>query len=284
MSKTRLFLLIGFSVTTLCLNVNAFGGLTLSVHPFKPPTQLVESFTPLVSYLSEKLGGIPVSLRIATDYQAHIDAIGHDEVDMAYMGPAAYVKLVEVYGVKPVLARQAINGSPFFQGKIFVLKNSTIASLTDLKGKRFAFTEPLSTMGYLLPRSMLLHAGITIDALASFNFIGDHINVALAVLSGQFDVGAVKEDVYFNYEAHGLRAIATTPAISDHTFVVSNNMASDQVQQLRNILFNLHETPAGQNIMSGITNNVTAFVPAIDADFDSLRVLLRELKTAGVTY
>lgn len=284
MSKTRLFLLIGFSVTSLCLNVNAFGGLTLSVHPFKPPTQLVESFTPLATFLSGKLGGIPVSLRIATDYQAHINAIGHDEVDIAYMGPAAYVKLVEVYGVKPVLARQAINGSPFFQGKIFVLKDSAIASLTDLKGKRFAFTEPLSTMGYLLPRSMLLHAGITIDALASFNFVGDHINVALAVLAGEFDAGAVKEDVFFKYESQGLRAIGTSPAISDHAFVVSNNVAPAQVLRLREILLHLHDDPNGKIIMSGLAKNLSAFVPAVDADYDSLRVILRELKAAGVTY
>lgn len=262
----------------------AFADLTLAVHPFKPATQLIEAFTPLVAYLSNKLDGTSVSLRITLDYQAHVDALGQNEVDIAYMGPVQYVKLIELYGAKPLLARQEINGSPFFHGKVFVAKSSSIQSLADLKGKRFAFTDPLSTMGHLVPRSMLWGAGISVDALAGFKFVGDHVNVALAVLTGEFDAGAVKEDVYFGYEARGLRAIATSPPISDHVFVVGNQVSAVRIQRLRELLFHLREEPDGKQIMSGVAKGVTAFVPAVDADYDSLRALLKTLSYAGTTY
>ena len=262
----------------------ACADLTLAVHPFKPATQLVEAFTPLVAYLSKKLDDTSLSLRITPDYQAHVDAIGQNEVDIAYMGPVQYVKLIERYGAKPLLARQAINGSPFFHGKVFVAKSSAIQSLADLKGKRFAFTEPLSTMGHLVPRSMLWGAGVSVDSLAGFKFVGDHVNVALAVLTGEFDAGAVKEDVYFGYESRGLRAIATSPPISDHVFVVGNQVSAVRIQQLRELLFHLREEPDGKQIMSGVAKGVTAFVPAVDTDYDSLRALLKTLSYAGTTY
>ena len=56
----------------------AHADLVLGVHPFKPATKLSEAFTPLTNYLGEKLR-TPVSLRIAKDYQAHIDAAGRDD-------------------------------------------------------------------------------------------------------------------------------------------------------------------------------------------------------------
>lgn len=274
-----------FGILILCgCQIALAANLTLAVHPFKPATQLMEAFTPLAAYLSNKLGDTSVTLRIAPDYQTHVDAIGRDEVDIAYMGPVPYVKLIEVYGVKPLLARQAINGSPLFHGKIFVAESSSIQALAGLRGKRFAFTEPLSTMGHLVPRSMLREAGVSVEALGDFKFVGDHINAALSVLAGEFDAGAVKEDVFFSYEARGLRAIATSPPISDHLFVAGNQVSAIRIQQLRDLLFQLSEEPNGKQIMSGVTKGVTAFVPTVDADFDSLRALLKTLAVSGVTY
>lgn len=257
--------------------------LKLGVHPFKPPTKLIESFSPLASYLSEKLGE-PVSLQIAKDYQAHTDAAGRGEIDIAYLGPVSYVKLRDTYGAMPLLARQAINGNPVFHGKIFVSKDSAILGLTDLKGKRFAFGEPHSTMSHLVPRHMLWQAGITAGKLASHKFVGDHVNVALGVLSGEFDAGAIKEDVYLSYENRGLRAIATSPPFSDHLFVASKKMPAARVRKLQDILLQLHNDPRGAAILQSITKGVTALVPVRDSDYDSLRAVLKKMQELGVEY
>ena len=192
----------GMGIVLLCASVHA--DLILEVHPFKPPTQLVAAFAPLADYLSGKLGQ-PVTVRIAKDYQTHIEAIGNDAVDLAYLGPVAYVKLRAAYGPRPLLARQQIGNSPVFHGKIFVRQNSPLQTLADLKGQRFAFTEPHSTMGYLVPRYQLWQAGIPVERLATYQFLGDHVNVALGVLTGDYDAGAVKEDVFELYKGRGLR-------------------------------------------------------------------------------
>lgn len=259
----------------------AHAELTLGIHPFKPPTTLIKSFTPLVNYLSRKLNE-PGSIKISKNYQAHIDSVGQDKFDLAYMGPAPYVHMVQAYGQKPLLARQVINGSPVFHGKIFVHKDSAIQSIEELKGKRFAFGDPNSTMGHLVPRYMLWQAGVRVEQFASFKHISDHMNIVLAVLAGDFDAGAVKEDVFFAQQQRGLRPIATSPPIFDHLFVARKRLPAEKVEALRNALLNLANEPNGKEILQAMTPGVTALVPAADQDYDNLRVILNKLKDLGI--
>jgi phosphonate transport system substrate-binding protein len=272
---------IGLGLFALALPVNA--ELVLGVHPFKPPAKLIESFSPLANYLSEKLGE-PVKLVIARDYQAHIEAVGNNHVDIGYFGPVPYLKLHDAFGARPLLVRQVINGSPTFQGRIFVAAASPIKSLTELQGKRFAFGDAHSTMSHLVPRYMLLQAGVTADKLASYSFVGDHVNVALGVLAGDFDAGATKEDVFLQYEKRGLRSIATSMPLSDHVFVANNKLPEKKVQKLRTLLLQLHTEPRGSLILQAITPGVTQLVPVQDSDYDNLRQLLSKLKLTGVQY
>jgi phosphonate transport system substrate-binding protein len=279
--KMRLWVLAGLGMALLCMAMRVHADLILQVHPFKPSTQLMASFAPLADYLSQQLGQ-PVSVRIAKDYQTHIDTIGHDAVDIAYLGPVAYVKLRESYGPRPLLARQEIDGNKYFHGKIFVRQDSTIHALSDLLGKRFAFTEPHSTMGYLVPRYQLWQAGVPVERLANYKFLGNHVNVALGVLAGDYDAGAVKEDVFSTYAERGLRAIATSPPIADHVFVASRKLADAQLRTIRQALWQLHNDPKGAGILQSITPGVTALVPVQDSDYDTLRVVLKKLKELGV--
>lgn len=267
----------------LAIAIPVQADLKLGVHPFKPPSKLIESFSPLANYLSEKLGE-PVTLQIAKDYQEHINATWQGKIDIAYLGPVSYVELHDSYGPTPLLARQAINGNPVFHGKIFVRKESGIRSLTDLKGKSFAFGEPHSTMSHLVPRHMLWQAGVGTENLTSHKFVGDHVNVALSVLSGEFDAGGVKEDIYFNYERRGLRAIATSPPLSDHLFVASRKMPAAMIRKLQGILLQLHNDPQGMAALQSLTKGITALVPVQDSDYDSLRTVLRKMKEIGVEY
>ena len=51
--------------------------LTLEIHPYLAATELIDRFTPLANYLTQKTGR-PVTVTIAGDYQEHIDQIGND--------------------------------------------------------------------------------------------------------------------------------------------------------------------------------------------------------------
>jgi phosphonate transport system substrate-binding protein len=223
--------------------------------------------------LSEKTK-IKIDCNISKDYRDHIDIVGQDRVDVAYMGPASYVLMTQKYGRKPVLSRLEINGTPLFQGVIVTRQNSSIKTLHDLAGKSFAFGDPNSTMSYLVPLFMLNEAGIRKDTLARHNFLSSHQNVALGVLIGDFDAGAVKEEVFYQFKERGLKDLAWTPKISEHVFVSRSTLPSGTVKILRNALLILND----ESILSSIKSSASALVPASDSDYNNLRSIMLSIE------
>lgn len=251
--------------------------LTFGIHPYLPAQELHTRFQPLADRLGKALGRT-INIRIGRDYEEHIRAVGANEVDIAFMGPAQYVKLVDEYGPRPLLARLEVDGKPELFGAIVVRKDSSIRALADLKGHRFAFGDPDSTMSHLVPQAMMAEAGVPLTALGEHKFLGAHKNVALGVLSGDYDAGAVKMEVFDEYAGRGLRLLAKTPAISEHVLVVRADMPIEQIDQLRAALLGLKQQPDGARIMQSINKGMTAFAPAVDGDYDSLRVLMRAIE------
>ena len=251
--------------------------LILSIHPYKQATAISKSFSPLVKYLSNKTNR-PFELKISKDYQTHIDLIGKDQVHIAYMGPASYVKLVDIYGNKRLLTRLEVSGSPTFQGMIITRQDSEITTLNMLKNKRFAFGSPSSTMSHLVPRYMLHDAEIPLTKLQHYAFLGNHINVALGVLAGNYDAGAVKESVFYKYEKKGLKVLASTPPLSEHLFVVSNNMDKKLVNKLRKLMLELNLKTEGPDVLRSIKKTTTALVSVQDNDYHNLREIMETLQ------
>jgi phosphonate transport system substrate-binding protein len=247
--------------------------LILAVHPYLPKDEIISRFTPLANYIAHSIGR-PVEVRIGRDYEEHIDAIGTDSVDIAYMGAVPYVKLVAKYGKKPLLVRQEIDGQQLLKGEIIVRQDSPLQSLSELKGKRFIFTDPDSTMGAVIPQKVLIKAGIPLNNLASYKFVEGHDNVALAVLAGDYDAGAVKEETFQKYAPKGLRALAHLPSVYDHVFVTSTKLSPEIIDSLRSLLLQMKSSQEGRSIMTQIHPKMTAFVIPSDSEYDNLRTLM----------
>lgn len=250
--------------------------LQFGVHPLFPSAELVERFTPLLDYLTSKTGR-EFRLRIAQDYDRHIHAIGSEQLDVAYLGPTIYVRMVERYGTKPLLARLSRDGQATFRGVIFARDRSPLRQLGDLVGKRFAFGDPSATMTFLIPRYMLQREGVPLSQLAGYQFLGNHQNIVLGVLMGEFDAGAVKDDVYAQYAGKGLRTLATSMPVSNHVYVASGKLADSLQQGLRQALYDLASQPEGLAILRRIDPASTGLMPGTDSDFDTLRTILKEL-------
>ena len=275
--KTK-YLMIKFTVlcqfVALCFSFTAWAEepLTLWVHPYLPATELIKKFTPLADYLSKKCNKT-IRVNVSKSYKSHIERVGEERMDLAYLGPASFVKVISKYGEKNLLARLEVNGSPIYHGMIVTGEDSHIKSLNDLKGKSFAFGDPNSTMSHLVPRYMLLEAGVSIDDFKKVNFLGSHNNVALGVLGGYYDAGGLKEGVYFKYQERGLKLLAESPPISEHVFVVRKDMPQSCIDILRQAMFELKD-PA---ILTPIKSSVTGLVPVKEEDYNYLISVLKEL-------
>ncbi|MET0052644.1 MAG: phosphate/phosphite/phosphonate ABC transporter substrate-binding protein [Candidatus Thiodiazotropha sp.] len=259
--------------------------LVLGIHPYRPYTELKQMFAPLAAYLEREIGN-PVEVRVGESYNVHLDAVVRGDVTLAYIGPSLFVELLHKVELPPrILARLEVNGQPTFTGKIITRTGSSIHSLADLRGKRFAFGSPESTMSHLVPRQMLFEAGIHLEDLDSYHFYNNHNNVVLAVLAGDADAGAVKEAVYDQYHAQGVVAIATTPEISEHLFVTPEKTDPILVERLQTALLKLTAAnPETHDVLFPIKHTATALVTGKAEDYQSLEQILKALSARGVTW
>jgi phosphonate transport system substrate-binding protein len=93
---------------------------------------------------------------------------------------------------------------------------------------------------------------------------------------GDFDAGAVKEEVFHEYKDRGLIALEWTPKISEHLFVAKSSLPGSIINALRVALLTLKDEPDAGRIMSSIKQGVTALVPVEDRDYDNLRDIMKK--------
>lgn len=249
--------------------------LILGVHPFLSNDAIIKKFSPLAKYLTKQTG-IDIKVRVGSSYDEHIQYVGLNKVDIAFMGPASYVNMVNTYENKPILARLEVKGVPYFKGNIIARKDSNIKTLKGLKGKRIAFGDPNSTMSYIVPHHILHKAGVFKNRLTKHEFLHSHTNVVLGVLSGDYDAGAVKPSVFKKFEDKGLVIIAETPKISEHLFVVRSNLSTNKINALRTAMLNIKKSKKGMSALKAIKNSITNLVAATSNDYANLRKIIIE--------
>lgn len=270
-----------FVATLLPASARAEQPLVLGVHPFLASEDIYKRYNPLAEYLSIVLGR-PVTLQLEHSYDEHVNSIRKGTMDIAFIGPAAYVKLTKLYGKVPVLAAFEVKGARTYKGVIVVREGSPIKTLAQLKGKTFAFGDSKSTMGHIVPRYLMLKAGVNITSLAAYDYMSNHDNVALGVLTGNFDAGALKDDILNSYKDKGLRVLASSQPLPEHLFVARSGLSAELVQKISTALHSLNKTDAGQQVLASMQKNLTALVPARDSDYDPIRNILDTLTKSGV--
>lgn len=266
-------LLLGLACVPQLSRAGAGEPLAMAVYPYRPAVEIQNHFAPLLKLLSGAVDR-PISLRIGRDYDEHMRMVIEEGVDLAYIGAAGYLALTRQASDLSLLCRMEIEGRAELGGHIVVRKDSPLKSLADLRGRRMAFTDKNSTMGYLVPRAILARAGIREKDFLAQRFFGSNENVAMAVMSGDFDAGAMRADAFDAYVAAGLRSLHELPRFSEHVFVATRRLARPLQEAMRGAMLGLADTAAGRDVLRKIRNNATALVPGKPADFDGLRQML----------
>lgn len=189
--------------------------LTFGVYTTDKPTVMYRKFMPLVEATQEAMQRelkreVAIDFRIFKTYEEAREALVAGTIDFARFGPASYVLAKQANPDVALLAMETKNGKKTFQGHIVVREDSPIRSVAELRGKRFAFGDPTSTIGRYLAERELLAAGLHGADLAKFDYLGRHDRVFRAVELGDFDAGAVKSGTFAKLnEKQQLRVLAS---------------------------------------------------------------------------
>jgi phosphonate transport system substrate-binding protein len=147
--------------------------------------------------------GVPVKLFTPADYDGVIQGLIGGTLDMAWLGASSYAKiyLTDPAVVDLALTKQNVDGSTGYFSIGFARKDAGIASMDDVKGKSFAFADPNSTSGYLVPGAELTEKyGKLEEYFSEVKFSGGHEQTIVGVANGDFAAGVSWADGLGNWE------------------------------------------------------------------------------------
>jgi phosphonate transport system substrate-binding protein len=168
--------------------------LVLGTVPTESSAHQTERYEDLVKYLSQKLG-IPVEQKSSSDYAGVITAMQFKHVDVAYFGPKSYVEAALRANAEAFVVEVGEDGTQGYHGLIIAKKGSAIQKLEDAKGKVWAFTDPNSTSGTLVPTIYLVKER-KIDPQTYFSkviYSGGHEASMLSVKGGKVDIASTND-------------------------------------------------------------------------------------------
>lgn len=247
------------------------GDIILGFMPYMSPSKLVEKYTPLAEYLSKRLN-TKVSIQIAKNYTEHLENVKKDKYDIAFLGGSPYIYLADNFNKKNLLVRYEFNDKPTFRSVVFVNKNSTFETIKDLDGKKIALGNKKSTLSSQVPMYMIMEAGIDIDK-TKFVFLNNHENVLLGVLFGEFEGGAIAEEIFLEHQKRGLKAVGYSDDLSTHVFTASDSLTKNDQKEIKKALLELKQNK-NMKVLKSISKNLTGFVEVQDSDYDLLRGIL----------
>jgi phosphonate transport system substrate-binding protein len=249
--------------------------------PSENAQQVIQNAQPIVDILQKGLG-MEVQPFVATDYTGVIEALRVNKLDVAFLTPASYVLAKNEANVRVALKSER-KGSPYYHAAIITRVGSGIETLEDLRGKTFAFGDPLSTSANVFPRKMLKERGI--DPVRDFKQIlysGGHDATVLAVLNGKVDAGATyanspdsNDTAWMRYlknpdDVKKIQAIAFSEPIPADNLVINANLDAEIAKKVELTFLELSRDPNGKKMLRDLYQ-IDGFVPASDKDYDSVR-------------
>ena len=165
------------------------------------PEGRMAAFGALADYLSEQIGR-EVDLIKTVSYAPTIEAMRAGKIDfMRAGGSFTYMIAHEKAGAEAVARVGTSAGPGLYQSAIVTHPGSGITTIEELRERAadidFAFVDPASTSGHLIPRAHLEASGI--DADADFGrtlYTMSHTNSVMTIIAGKVDAGAISLNSY----------------------------------------------------------------------------------------
>jgi phosphonate transport system substrate-binding protein len=259
--------------------------LRVAVAAVISPKGTVESYSPFLNYLEEKLNR-PIELVQRRTYLEVNDLIEHGEVDLAFVCTSAYIQGRDVFGMELLVAPQ-VGGQTTYNSYLIVPTSSNAKSMKDLRGAVFAFTDPISLSGRVYPTYLVQQLGLTPEEFFGRTFYTySHDEAIRAVASGVAD-GAAVDSLVYEYAAardpslaEKVKIIHRSPDFGIPPVVVSPFTRPQVKADLQTLLLGMADDPASSEALASI--GVERFVLIDDNAYDSVRTLMGVIPTSAV--
>jgi phosphonate transport system substrate-binding protein len=254
--------------------------------PYVAPDEIVARYSPIINRVSERLG-VPIDIVVGNDYQHLEELIVTGQVDVAVLGPYAYVRARKRAPSMEVFASHIALGSTTYGTYILTHEDSGIEHLNDIVGRRIAFVDRRSTSGWLSPAAHMLEKGINPVTDVEALYLGSHERVFGAVARGEVAAGAVygailSEGRKRNSEGSQIIVLAKCARIPYDAYVIRAGVEPVVGDALALALGEISTRDRkGRRTLASLAR-INGFVPVTDDHYNTIRQLEdRILKELG---
>jgi phosphonate transport system substrate-binding protein len=231
------------------------------------------------AYLQRELGR-PVSFVQRRSYREVSELLLAEKLDCAWICGFPYVRYRERMRL---LAVPTWEGEPLYRSYVIVpSSDKTTQSIGDLGGKIYAFSDPDSNSGWLVPNSLLFRMGK--DPATFFRktfFTWGHRRVVDAVAVGLAQGGSVDGYVWETLKLHhpditSQTRVAYRSAKYGHPpFVTRLQLPASDFKQLQDVLVGMRTNPDGRDLLRRL--NLEGFQIAPESIFNGIAENMRML-------
>jgi phosphonate transport system substrate-binding protein len=246
------------------------------------PKETFVHYRELLAYAGEKLDRKVVLVQRKT-YGEINELLRKGEIDLAFLCSGPYAMEKDKYGFE-LLATPEINGSHSYEAYLIVNERASFKNLEDLRGKTFAFTDPDSNTGRLVPTYWLrLIHEYPETFFKSTTYTYSHDNSIMAVAKGLVDAASVDSLIWEFYHQRNPTVTAATRIIKksdgygNPPLVVSKNIADTTKREIRALLLSMHHDVEGKKILDQLM--IDRFVEPREDWYDSIREMPRQFES-----
>jgi phosphonate transport system substrate-binding protein len=245
--------------------------LRVALLPDENASVIIKNNEGLKRYLESQTGK-PVELVVTTDYSSMIEAMRHGRLELAYFGPLSYVLAKEHSEIEP-FAVQVKEGKPTYNAVVIANAAARIAALGDIRGKTMVFGDVASTSSHLIPKSMLLKAGLTASKDYTEQFVGAHDAVALTVQAGRAQAGGLSRPIFESLvekktiDPAKVKVIAVSDAYPNYPWTMATSLPPALKTKIRDAFLSLKDAEVLKPLKA------EGFAPITDGDYDVIRRL-----------
>jgi phosphonate transport system substrate-binding protein len=247
--------------------------------PAEDARAMVRQSQPIADKLSEAIG-MKVELFVGSDYNATIEALRAKHIDAALLGPFSYVLATTQADVEAfAITVTAKTMQPGYHAIIIARKDSPINSMKDIKGHTFAFVDPGSTSGYMVPSAFFVRENIVPEQdFKQVMYSGGHDASIVAVAEGKVEAASVADRILERAYAKGLadrkdiKVIWESDLIPNNPMLYRKGLSEDLKKRIRDAFYGF------KNLAFGEMGTVARFDPATDKTYDVIRQIASALK------
>lgn len=255
--------------------------LRVALSAMLSPEETFSHYLDLVTYISGRMGR-KVEIKQRRSYRETNILLEREEVDVAFVCSIVYADLSD-RGVVDLLAVPVSQGRVHYRAFILANRSQDIHTVADLKGRTFAYTDPLSFSGYAYMQYRLHTLSLAGDNFFSDVFFSHaHDHSIRLVNKGIVDAATVHSLIYDSFSAYypeavkNIRVIERSGYYGIPPFVTPVGTPDSTKALLREIFCSMHENTRGQAILSAL--GIDRFIPGNDAEYDTVREINRTVR------